>query len=80
MKKVKPGQFVRIKNRDKKMGAAFYYNQFTVKSQDGNRYETFLATDYELERMKARANKNPEDLVPLLIKPKRTAKFWHWRR
>ena len=80
MKTVKPGQFVRIKNKDKRMGAASYYNQFTIKSQDGNRYETFLATDKELERMKARAVKNPEDIIPLEITTRRKSKFWHWRR
>ena len=80
MKTVKPGQFVRVKNSSKKRSAAFYYNQFTVKSQEGNRYETFLATDYELERMKARANKNPEDIIPLEITTRRKGKFWHWRR
>ena len=80
MKTVKPGQFVRIKNKEKKMGAALYYTQFSVKSEDGNRYETFLATDKELERMKARATKNPEDIVPLEITARRQSKFWHWRR
>ena len=88
MKTVNPGQFVRIKNKEKKLGAAEYYTQFSVKSEDGNRYETFLATDKELERMKARATKNPEDIVRLDTfglsvgsKPRRRSKlgFW-WRR
>jgi len=78
MKTLKPGRIARIKNKDRKMGASTHYNQFTIKSVDGKRYEIFLATDNELEKMKIRADKNKEDVLPMEVK--RAGKFWQWRR
>jgi hypothetical protein len=78
MKTIKPGQLARIKNKDKKLGAATHYNQLTVTNVATDKIETFLATDRELAVIKKRAVKNKEDVLPLEVK--RAGKFWHWRR
>ena len=78
MKTIKPGQLARIKNKDRKLGAATYYNQLTVTNVATDKIETFLATDRELALLKKRASKNKEDILPLKIK--RVSKLWHWRR
>lgn len=78
MKTIKPGQLARITNKDRKLGAATYYNQLTVTNVATDKIETFLATDRELALLKKRASKNKEDILPLKIK--RVSKLWHWRR
>ena len=77
-KKIKAGQLARIKNKDRKLGAATHYNQFTIKSLDGKQYESYLATDHELAKMKNRAEKNTEDILPLDKPSSRYGKFRRW--
>jgi len=78
MKTIKPGQLARIKNKGRKLNASTHYWQFTLTNiSAGDEKETFLATDAEMARLKKRAGKNKEDILPLEVK--RVSKFWHWR-
>jgi hypothetical protein len=59
---MKFGMLHRSQNLDKKVGANSSYWRLLIKDPEGQ-YETLLITDYELERCRDRAKKNPEDLL-----------------
>tara|TARA_Y100000310_G_scaffold148872_1_gene148153 strand:+ start:251 stop:508 length:258 start_codon:yes stop_codon:yes gene_type:complete len=58
------GRLHKTINSDPKASAKQTYNRVLVKSEKGQ-FETLLLTDGELDRIRARSAKNPEeDLVP----------------
>jgi hypothetical protein len=61
MAKVKRGKVIQVENKNKKFGANSDYYAIWVENSKGSEY-CLLFTEYELNRAKDRANKNPEDI------------------
>ena len=58
------GQIKLIYNKDAETNAKPVYNAICVMDERGQ-YETLLMTEYELQRVRSRAVKNPEDTISL---------------
>ena len=60
---MKRGTMIRAVNLDKKSSANFWYMKVLVKT--GNKFETLIFTEKEVDRARERTEKNPEDeIVP----------------
>tara|TARA_Y100000034_G_scaffold27715_1_gene33284 strand:+ start:313 stop:546 length:234 start_codon:yes stop_codon:yes gene_type:complete len=50
-------------NLDRKFGSGTHYTRVLVVDQLGEKFETFLLTDADLKKLRARAAANPEDCL-----------------
>jgi hypothetical protein len=61
------GRLHKVTNRDPRFGSSRCYNRILIKNEKGV-FETLMMTHEELERIRARAAKNPEEqLAPTFI-------------
>jgi hypothetical protein len=55
------GKLTRVPNADQKFGSSDHYYQVMVKSDE--QLETLLLTEHEMDKIRERVTKNPEDTV-----------------